>query len=68
MVDLAVVVPDIVAAILGDNLPGHVTRSTRRLARRLDGSQRERIQYRRDAQQPFTPIRLEMLSRRTGWG
>jgi hypothetical protein len=54
MVNLAVLVPDIVAAILGDNLPGHVTRSTWRLTRR----QRERIQCGRDAQQPLTPIRL----------
>jgi hypothetical protein len=34
-------VPNIVAAILGDNLPGHVTARLGRLMRRLDGRSSE---------------------------
>ena len=69
MVNLAVVVPDIAAAILGHNLPGHVTPSTWRLTRRLDGRSSEsgsNTVGMPSSRSP--PFGFEMLTRRTGWG
>lgn len=66
---LAVVVPDIVAAILGHNLPGHATRSTWRLTRRLDGRSSGSGSNTVGMPSSRSPrFGFEMLTRRTGWG